>query len=233
MRIQDTAVWNSPLVQETIAAIGDAGEITQAEDVNENPVMRVLMETECLDPLVIGVALADCRYVTSDLPQPVQETLELVNIDRIKEEGVAHLFAAGTPAPLCIILAGLAAESTGDAFREAMAGYDAKEMRPYVNSAADTVIGLADGLVDSGLWQQVPPRLVDKFLESAANIRGLLESPSRRKVLDTAVSDLKLAIAQATAAEMTGDACPPRIDPASQYEVCKNLAKTRYRIGGV
>jgi hypothetical protein len=230
MRIQDTPVWNDPLVQETIAAIGDVGEITQDGDISDNPVMRILTETGCQDPLAVCTVLGDIFYVGESLPQPVQAIAELVRIERVKEEGTAHLFAAGSATPLRIVLASLAAESTGDAFREASANGDPKELRGLVISAADTVIDLADGMAESGLWKEIPPKLLEKFMESAENIRSLLDSPSRKKVLDMAVGNLKTLAMQAAVQEAK-DTTPPRHDPTSQFEACKKLAKTRYRLG--
>ena len=230
MRIQDTDVWNDPLVQETLAGVTDGGELSDEGDVNGNPVMKMLLETDCLEPVAVSMVIGSGAFVRREnLPPSVSGALDLAQAERVREEGPAHLFEAGNASALRFVLAEFASEATGDAYKNLVARPDFKELKPHVDAAAENVVALAEGLIDSGMWREMPPKLLDKFVECMENVRSMSDSMLARRGISSAISSFKTAVAEGTAREMA-EMRAPCIDPSSRYAAMKHIAKTKYRL---
>lgn len=231
MRIQDTDVWNELVVQETVAMVGDLGEIGMNGDVNENPIMKVMLETGCLDPLAVSAVLAgenDTLFHSGALPPPVQEVLDLSRATRVREEGPGHIFTARNASALCVVLAEFSSEVTGDAYSKLLDRHDFSELKPHIDAGAHNVVALADGMIETGMLRDISPKLLDKFIEGMENVRQMAESSVLKRGIASAVQSLKAAIAETAAEELTSAA--PRIDPNSPYEQMKQLAKTKFKV---
>jgi hypothetical protein len=231
MRIQDTDIWNDPIVQETIACIGEVGEITGGGDVNDNPIIKVMLETGGLDPLAVAAVMAgenDSLFHRGMLPASVQEVLELARATRVREEGPEHIFAARNASALRVVLAEFTSEVTGEAYQKLLNRPDFSELREHIDAGAQNVVALCDGLIETGLLREMPPKLLDKFIESMENVRFMVETSVLKRGVASAIQSLKLAIAETAAEEIA--AVAPRIDPSSQYEQMKQVAKTKFRV---
>lgn len=229
MRIQDTKIWNDPLVEETIAAVAELGEFGDTGDLNDHPVIRMLMDTDCLDPLTVAMVVGSGCFPRQSYPQEVNEGLELARADRVREEGPQHLFEAGNVSALRLVLAEFAVEATGDHFKDQVAKHDKASLKPHIDAAAANMVALADGLVDYGLWREIPPKLLDKFIEAMDNVRGLADTSVLKRGMCSSIANLKTAVAEGTMQEIT-EIRAPCIDPSSRYEAMKHIARTRYRL---
>ena len=229
MRIQDTEVWNDPLVQETLAGIAELGDLADSGDPGDAPIMKMLLETECLEPLAVSMALGMNAFDQRVLPAQVHEALELAEARRVREEGPAHLFASGNASALRFVLAEFASEATGEAYQNLLKRPDFNEIKPHVEAAAENVVALADGLVETGLWREMPPKLLDKFIESMENVRDMSGSGLAKRGIASSIAGLKTAVAEGTAREMA-ELRAPCVDPSSRYETMKHIAKTKYRL---
>lgn len=231
MRIQDTDVWNDPLVQETIACIGDLGEAGDRGDVNDNRIIRMLVETECFDPLAVATAMArDCGslFMKAALAETVARNIDMVEAERVREQGPGHIFAAKNSSALRFVLAEFTSEVTGEAYQKLLNRPDFPDLKEHINAAAQNVVALSDGLIETGMLRDMPPKLLDKFIESMENVRFMVETSVLKRGVASAIQSLKLAIAETAAEEIA--AAAPRIDPSSQYEQMKQVAKTKFRV---
>jgi hypothetical protein len=231
MRIQDTDVWNDPLVQETLACVGELGELGDSGDINDNPVMKMLVETECFDPLAVSAVMAgECGslFMKGVLPAAVSRQIEMTMPERVREQGPAHIFAAKDASALRQVLAEFSSEVTGEAYQKLLNRPDFKDIKPHIDAAAENVAALADGMIGTGLWRDVSPKLLDRFIESMENVSQLVESPVLKRGVRATVTSFKEAIATGTAKDII--AGQPQLDPACPYETLKQVAKTKFKV---
>jgi hypothetical protein len=227
MRIQNTETWNDPLVQETLAGVAELHELADRGDINDHPVMKVLLQTECLDPLAVAMVIGMDPYARDAVPSEVRDALDLAEAERVRENGPGHLFMAGNVSAIRFVLAEFASEATGEGYKQLLARPDLAEIKPHIEAAAENVVALADGLMDSGLWRDMPPKLLDKFIESMENVKSMTGSSILKRGIASTVSAFKTVIAEGNAQEMT-EVRAPCIDPSSQYMAMKQIARTKF-----
>jgi hypothetical protein len=229
MRIQDTDTWNDPLVQETLASVAELHDLADGGDVNDHPIMKVLLQTDCLDPMAVAMVVGMNPYAQAAIPHEVRDALELAEAERVRDNGPGHLFMAGNSSAIRFVLAEFASEATGDAYKQLRARTDLAEIKPHIEAAASNVVALAEGLMDSGLWREMPPKLLDKFVESMENVKSMTDSGILKRGIASTVSSFKAVIAEGNAQEMT-EVRAPCIDPSSQYMAMKQVARTKFRL---
>jgi hypothetical protein len=136
---------------------------------------------------------------------------------------------AGNASAIRFVLAEFASEATGEGYQALRTRSDLAGIKPHIEAAAGNVVALAEGLMETGMWREMPPKLLDKFIESMENVKFLCDSGVLKRGIASAVSSLKVTIAEGNAQEMT-EVRAPCVDPSSQYMAMKHVARTKFRL---
>lgn len=218
MKIENSKLWNDPLVRETLENVAP-----DLDDLNDSAYLRVLVETDSLDALNLSYLISETGSVFGTLPPSVEAFSERMNITAMREKPEI-LFEAEDTSGLKMVLAVLVSETTGaglEKMKSAMGG----RMQDF-RQGMDLIMELADRMVETGAVHNLPPALVEKFTEGLDNVKPLMEQTSRRKVMAEASASLKFAMQRGNVEEV----CAPRIDPDSQYARLKSVARTKLKL---
>lgn len=221
MKFEESDIWDDPLIQSLRKSVD-----VDLDALNKVPALRVLLETDSLDPQTAGVLMAATGRMSQSVPQSIRDGVALLESGRIHSEGPGFLFKAEDTAVLKITIATLAQETTGAGFEKTKSL--APQRKDDVQKGIDLMAEIADRLVETGAHLAIEPKLVERFAQGLDNVKELEQFSSRRRMVNEAASALKYAMMVGNAAETTHRA--PRIDPDSQYIRYKNDAKSRYRL---
>ncbi|TAL27562.1 MAG: hypothetical protein EPN97_16990 [Alphaproteobacteria bacterium] len=242
MGLQLADVENDPLVKDTLKVFTDAiREDYAGNDYGpkgaalapkfDNPVFRLLLETDSLDSVSAAVLSADhllgwvpVEKVEKKLNPEVAELIALFRGDR--GEGPEVLLEAKNPLAMKLLVATLAVATTGEEFMEMKAEADPMELRMAMAEIGSFVTDVAERLTEERRWQALPPKLLDKYLEGLANVVDATPGKTQKRVINLIIADLKTDMAKAEAEAIAAKEPPPvKVDPESQFEKLKNDAR--------
>lgn len=246
MSMQISDIVNDPLVQETVKVFKDAilekykgNDYGPTEDRltldidSEHPALQALVATDSLDSVSAAV-LASEHYVGwgidpsslgAKLNPEVADTLKMLRDEAFLTGGKA-LVESGNPTAIKLAVAFVTGITSGEEFEEMKAAMREPEAQMMIAPMLSAITDLAENLSESDNWKLVPPKLMDRFIESIDTLSGLVSSKTQKRVISSISQDLKTAIAKGAAAELTQaqEAAPPKIDPDSPYVQLKDKA---------
>lgn len=222
MKIEDTALWNDPLVRETLDNVAP-----DMAALNAVPALKALRETEALDALTLAYLVSETGTVFGTLSPQVEAFGELVASGNL-HEALDALFRPENASALRLVMAVLVTETTGEGLEKTQAAIASGRRKDEFRAGMDIMLEIADRLVTSEAVYALPPALVEKFAEGLDNMKPLQELSVHRKVMGEASASLKYAMMQANAEDIAVAA--PRIDPESQYAQLKPLARAKLRL---
>lgn len=240
--MQKSDIDADPLVQETLKVFKETIEesykdpnfldrVLSAEEKNDNPVLDLLAETDALDSVIAAVVVADrfrgwieLSRVAPKLDGEVAAVLKLLDNEDFLVSGPAALLDSGNPAALKLVIATVASMMTGKEFEEMKADANPVEMKMALAQVGGLMTDLAEQLSESGKWAQLPPRLLDRYLDGMTNLADLSTSKAQKRVMTEVIQDLKAEVAKATAQEIA-EKTPAQIDPNSPFAQLRQQAK--------
>lgn len=239
MSLQLADVENDPLVKDTLKAFRDAIQVIYkdrdyAPDERrlapqlDNPLFRLLVETDSLDSVSAAVLSADhlvgwvsVEEIETKLNPAVAEILKLFHGD-----GPEALLESRNPVALKMLVATLSAATTGEEFKEMLAEAEPMELRMAMGEIGGLATDVAERLTEERRWQALPPKLLDRYLEGLSNIVTATPGKTQKRVINLIIADLKTDMAKAEAEAIAAKEPPPvKVDPESQFEKLKNDAR--------
>jgi hypothetical protein len=239
MGLQLADVENDPLVKDTVKVFRDAiQEAYKDRDYGpsdsrfapqlDNPLFRILAETDSLDSVSAAVLSADhlvgwipAHEVQAKLNPDVAEILELFHGD-----GPEALLESKNPVAMKLLVATLSAATTGPEFQQMLAEAEPMELRMAMGEIGSLATEVAERISEERRWQALPPKLLDRYLEGLSNIATATPGKTQKRVFGLVIADLKTDIAKAEAEAIAAKEPPPvAIDPESPFEKLKNDAR--------
>ncbi|MEZ0223059.1 MAG: hypothetical protein ACAH83_00770 [Alphaproteobacteria bacterium] len=239
MGLQLADVENDPLVKDTLKVFSDAvAEVYKDRDYGpsarhlspqlDNPLFRVLVETDSLDSVSAAVLSTDhlvgwisVDAVESKLHPEVTKVLKLFHSD-----GPEALLESNNPAALKLLVATISAATTGEEFKQMLAEAEPTELRIAMGEIGGIATDLAETLTEDRRWQALPPKLLERYLEGLSNIATATPGKMQKRVMSLIIADLKTDIAKAEAEAIAAKEPPAvAIDPESPFEKLKNDAR--------
>ncbi len=241
MGLQLADIENDPLVKSTMQAYREAfaEEYTdpdfQPQDRHmmpqlDNPAFKTLAGIDELDSISAAVlsashfnGLIPFERVRDRLDKDVAAALEILNAD-VSDDPEA-VFKTKNPHVLKVLVATLAGVSATDELKEIVGQMYPGELQMEAVASCHTLCELTDRLLEDGRWKDLPPKLVDKYVEGLENVADIMPSRMFKRVLKLYAQDMKTEIAKAAAEEMLSQSLPPQVDPESRFEQLKVNAR--------
>ena len=245
MGLQIADLKDDPIVRQTLKAFSEAlsGDEGGGEadypmpPVDDMPGVRALLETDALDSVCAAVlSVGPLTHIISvddiekKLDPRVAETLRLLDGDATG--GPEELLKAGNPHILKLLVASIAGSTDKDELRGMASHGDPMEIKMMANDLSDFILAISEHMIDNGAVKDIPPKLMDKFIEGIGNLSAITPSRTHKRVLTDITRELKEAVVKAAAVEVTVLTAPPVIDPASPFEKLKNDAR-KFKPGGL
>jgi hypothetical protein len=242
MGLQLADVENDPLVQKTMQAFQDAID-EEYPDADfkpqsrhmvpqlDHPGFKILAEADALDSVSAAVLAASHFDVVISLDR-VEDRLDKEVADVLRElQGGAlsgdpdALFGSDNPRVIKLLVAIVAGTTTSDELKDMAGQMHPSELRMQLGDAAEVLAALSEKMVDTGLCRELPPKLMDKFIEGVDNIANLMPGRVFKKAMREVGQELRTEMAKAAAEELTSLSTPPQVDPDSRFEQLKDNAR--------
>jgi hypothetical protein len=240
--MQKADIDTDPLVMETVKIFRDSIAAKFPDRVNldqlivesaaqDSPVLNILAETDSLDPVTAAVIVTehyagwiDQADIGPKLNPEVAALFKLMQGDELLAAGPAALVDSENPAALKLVVASMAAMTTGKEFAEMKVEAHPMELKMVLTEIGGIVTDLAERLSEDRKWEQLPPRLLDRYIEGMGNLAELSTSKTQKRVMNEIIQGLKTEVAKAAAQDLA-EAKPPQLDPASPFIQLKEQAK--------
>lgn len=245
MGLQLTEMENDPVVKQTLKAYhgaltggrggDDIGDMIPP--VEEMPGVKALVKADALDSVSAAILAVGplTRIISVDdiedqLDPRVADTLRVMNGP--VEDGPGSLLVSGNPFVLKILVATVAGATAKDELTEMISGMYQEDQRAAVGDLSEFIVVLGEHMMETQRLAEIPPKLMDQFIEGIDNLAGVARDRMHKRVLADIGRELKAEVTKAAAAEITAAAPAPAIDPDSPFELLKKNAR-KFKPGGM
>lgn len=193
-----------PLVQVTVNSLSNAEGVPMLKQyqVDNNPVIRTLVDTRALDSHTAAVLAAEEMVRGHEkklweplVPEPIQHIVSLLTADVTSPmEGLALLVKDGSPSALKIAAAGVAFGSTGETFKSVKRMLSPEDMSRTADMLVTTSIPLVDKLAVEKTFRHLSPQLLGLLVEGLNNLQHHVTDADVKKNMDASLSNLKTEV---------------------------------------
>ena len=243
MAMQKSDILSDLLVQNTAGAFretilekykgneyGPSAESLEARLDKDNPLIDILAETDSLEPVIAAVLIAeqyagytDINDVLPKLDKEVGAALKLLQSEEVMS-GPQALISSGNPVALKFAVGMIASLTSGEEFEEMKAEASPAELGMMMGQITGPVTDLAEHLSEGDNWKALPPKLLERYIETVETLAALSTSKTQKRVMTSIVDELKASIAKANTIELI-ETTAPKIDPDSPFVQLQNQAK--------
>lgn len=237
MGLQLSDVEKDPLVQKTLAVFTEAIKASYGEDFASKltpeldlPPLKVLADMDALDSVsatVLSVGHLSSYVSLSDIAQDLDKDVAaaMLLMEQEMSTGPEELLASGNPVVLKLMIAAFSGAANSDLLKEMQQELPPSEFRNSFGELGDLVAEIADHLTQQKAWKDVPPKLLDAFVETVDRLAVIAPGRLQKRVLTEIAQELKIEIAKGASDDITLASAPPQIDPASPFAQLKANAR--------